>query len=151
MQEIGLRADNSTLSDLGIKDGTIYWNLTSDELTKIALEKKQAILTSNGAINVSTGEFTGRSPKDRFIVKDSITNDSVWWGDINNPFNEDKFEIIHKKIIKYLNNKELFVRDSYACAEKKYRMNIRVVNEYPWSNLFAHNMFLRPKNEEIKN
>ncbi len=151
MQEIGLRADNSTLSDLGIKDGTIYWNLTSDELTKIALEKKQAILTSNGAINVSTGEFTGRSPKDRFIVKDSITNDSVWWGDINIPFNEDKFEIIHKKIIKYLNNKELFVRDSYACAEKKYRMNIRVVNEYPWSNLFAHNMFLRPNNEEIKN
>ena len=151
MQEIGARAENAKLSDLGINSGTIYWNLSSEELTKIAIEKNQAFLTSNGAINVSTGEFTGRSPKDRFIVKDSVTNNHVWWGDINIPFDEEKFEKLYKKVIDYLNNKELFVRDCYACAEKKYRMNIRVVNEYPWSNLFAHNMFLRPNNEEIEN
>jgi phosphoenolpyruvate carboxykinase (ATP) len=151
MQEIGVRAENAKLSDLGINSGTIYWNLSSEELTKIAIEKKQAVLTSNGAINVSTGEFTGRSPKDRFIVKDSVTNNHVWWGDTNIPFDEEKFEKLYKKIIDYLNNKELFVRDCYACAEEKYRMNIRVVNEYAWSNLFAHNMFLRPNNEEIEN
>ncbi|MAR39316.1 MAG: phosphoenolpyruvate carboxykinase (ATP) [Flavobacteriales bacterium] len=151
MTETGKRAQGATISDLGIKNGTAHWNLSPEKLSKIAVDKEQATITSSGAININTGEFTGRSPMDRFIVKDSITENSVWWGDVNLSFDEDKFDLLHSKILDYLSGKELYVRDCYACADPKYRMNIRVVNEYSWSNMFAYNMFLRPTEEEIEN
>ena len=105
---------------------------------------------SSGALAVNTGEFTGRSPMDRFIVEDEITKDKVWWGNINIPFEPEKFDNLYDKVIAYLNEKELFVRDCYACADPAYKLNIRVVNEYPWSNMFAHNMFLRPTEQELE-
>ena len=145
------RASKNNLTDLGITNAKVHWNLSSDELQKHALNKDQAKLTSQGAITINTGKFTGRSPLDRFIVKDSITENTVWWGDINVPFEEEKFNQLHKKIIAYLSNKEIYARDSYACASEEHRLNIRVVNEYPWSNLFAYNMFLRPTEEELEN
>ncbi len=141
--------NNNTLSELGIRAGKVHWNLSSEMLSKIAIEKENAIKTSSGAINVSTGEFTGRSPMDRFIVKDSITENTVWWGDINIAFDEDKFEGLYKKITKYLSHKEIYARDCYACADKRHKINIRVINEYAWSNMFAYNMFLRPNDQEI--
>ena len=151
MTETGKRASNATITDLGIKNATAHWNLSPENLTKIAVEKGQATLTSSGAININTGEFTGRSPKDRFIVRDTITENSVWWGDVNLSFDEDKFDSLHLKVLDYLSGKELYVRNSYACADPKYKMNITVVNEYAWSNLFAYNMFLRPTDSEIEN
>ena len=151
MTETGKRAKNATISDLGIKNAVAHWNLSPEKLAEIAIEKGQATQTSTGAININTGEFTGRSPKDRFIVYDNITKDSVWWGDINIPFEEEKFEQLHKRVIEYLNGKELFVRDAYACADSRFKMNLRIINEYAWSNLFAYNMFLRPSEEEINN
>ena len=73
-----------------LKDATTHWNLSPEELASIAIEKGQATLTSTGAININTGEFTGRSPKDRFIVRDAITEKSVWWGDVNLSFDENR-------------------------------------------------------------
>jgi len=151
MTETGKRANNATISDLGIKNSTAHWNLSPEELARISIEKGQATLTSTGAININTGEFTGRSPMDRFIVRDAITEESVWWGDVNLSFDENKFDALHQKVLNYLSEKELYVRDAYACADEKYRMNIRVVNEYAWSNMFAYNMFLRPTDTEIEN
>ena len=151
MTETGKRAKNATISDLGIKNAIVHWNLDPDKLAEIAIKNGQAKLTSNGAININTGEFTGRSPMDRFIVRDAITEKKVWWGDINQAFNEQKFDILHQKILNYLSNKEIYVRDAFACADKNYRMKIRVVNEFSWSNMFAYNMFLRPNDNEIKN
>ena len=151
MTETGKRANNATITDLGIKNATAHWNLSPENLAKIAVEKGQATLTTSGAININTGEFTGRSPKDRFIVRDAITENSVWWGDVNLSFDEDKFDSLHLKVLDYLSGKELYVRNSYACADPKYKMNITVVNEYAWSNLFAYNMFLRPTDSEIEN
>ncbi|MAU37111.1 MAG: phosphoenolpyruvate carboxykinase (ATP) [Flavobacteriales bacterium] len=150
MTETGKRANNATISDLGIKHATAHWNLSPEELADIAIKEGQAILTSTGAINIKTGEFTGRSPMDRFIVKDTVTKESVWWGDVNLPFSSVKFDELHQKMLQYLQNKEIYVRDAYACADEKYRINIRVVNEYAWSNMFAYNMFLRPSNSEIE-
>ena len=150
MTETGKRANNATISDLGIKNATAHWNLSSEKLANISIEKGQASLTSTGAININTGEFTGRSPKDRFIVRDAITEKSVWWGSVNLSFDEDKFDALQQKIVNYLSGKELYVRDAYACADKSYRMNIRVVTEYAWSNMFAYNMFLRPSDSEIE-
>ena len=98
MAETGKRAENATITELGIHNSTVYWNLTSKELADISLKKGEATKTSTGAININTGEFTGRSPMDRFIVKDELTKDPVWWGDINLSFDQKKFDKLHKKI-----------------------------------------------------
>tara|TARA_R110002012_G_scaffold180036_1_gene345897 strand:+ start:109 stop:1719 length:1611 start_codon:yes stop_codon:yes gene_type:complete len=139
------------LDQYGIKNATVHYQLSSDQLHDTILEKGQGEESSTGAIAIHTGEFTGRSPKDRFIVKDAITEDKVWWGNINIPFDSDKFESLYNKVTNYLSEKEVFVRDAYACADKDYKLNIRVINEYPWSNMFAHNMFLRPTEAELEN
>ncbi len=144
------RPESVSLASNGITHSNIHYQLSSSELHAITLEKKMGKEASSGALAVNTGEFTGRSPKDRFIVKDAITTDNVWWGDINIPFEPSKFDALHDKVIAYLNEKELYVRDCYACADHNYRMDIRVINEYPWSNLFAYNMFIRPTDEELK-
>ena len=139
-----------SLEQLGIKNATVHYQLTSDELHDTTLAKKQGEETSLGAINVKTGEFTGRSPKDRFIVKDDITKDKIWWSDINVAFDADKFDALYDKVVDYLSNKEVFVRDSFICSDENYKMSVRAVNEYPWSNMFVHNMFIRPTNEELE-
>ena len=140
---------DTNLEYLGIKGAKENWNMSSDELTKISLEKGMAEMTSSGAMSVNTGEFTGRSPKDRFIVKDDITKDEVWWGNINVPFDSDKFDKLYNKVVDYLSNKEIYVRDAITCADPEFQTNIRVVNEYPWSNMFAFNMFQRPTEEQL--
>lgn len=150
MADKGLKAPNANVENYGIKNATVNWNMSPEDLDKIAVDLGQAQMTSTGAITVNTGEFTGRSPKDRFIVKDDITKDAIWWGDINIPFDSDKFDQLYDKVVAYLSEKEIYVRDSYACSDPEFRMNLRVINEYPWSNHFAYNMFLRPTEEEIK-
>jgi len=140
-----------SLEKYGIKNAQVHYQLPPDELQAITVEKNQGKETSNEVLAVNTGEFTGRSPKDRFIVKDDVTKDRVWWGDINIAFDSDKFQQLYDKVVDYLSEKEVFVRDSYACADDNYRLNIRVINEYPWSNIFAYNMFLRPTETELEN
>ncbi|WP_127018722.1 phosphoenolpyruvate carboxykinase (ATP) [Flagellimonas beolgyonensis] len=140
-----------SLISYGIDHENVHYQLSPEELHQLTLENDMGKEASSGALAVNTGEFTGRSPMDRFIVKDAITEDKVWWGNINIPFDPEKFDKLYDKVIAYLNNKELFVRDSYACADPAYKLNIRVINEYPWSNMFAYNMFLRPTDEELEN
>ncbi len=133
------------------KDSSIYWNLTPAELIELALSRGEGCLNDTGALMCDTGKFTGRSPKDRFIVKDEQTADKVWWGDINMPFEPEKFNQLKDKLVKNLDGKDLFIRDAYAGAEDKYRLNIRVINTRAWHNLFCYNMFLRPSREELAN
>lgn len=140
-----------SLEKYGIKNAKIKYQLSPERLHQITIEKGQGVETSSGALAVNTGEFTGRSPNDRFIVEDAMTRDRVWWGKINMPFDAAKFDALYNKVADYLSNKEVFVRDCYACADADYRLNIRVINEYPWSNQFAYNMFLRPTDDELKN
>jgi phosphoenolpyruvate carboxykinase (ATP) len=146
-----IEAEKPDLKKLGIKKAVEHWNLSPEALADIAVEKRMAERVNSGAIAIDTGEFTGRAPKDRFIVEDEITKDTVWWGNINIPFSSEKFDQLQEKMIKYLDGKELYIRDAYACADPKYRMNVRVINEYPWSNMFVYNMFLRPTEEELIN
>jgi len=138
-----------SLGQYGIENTKINYQLSPQGLHEITIDKGQGVEASSGALAVNTGEFTGRSPQDRFIVKDDITKDRVWWGDINIPFESKTFAKLYDKVTDYLSNKELFVRDCYACADKNYKLNIRVINEHPWSNMFASNMFLRPTKEEL--
>lgn len=151
MSNFGLFTKTISLEKMGIKNANVKYQLTPDELHDITIEKGQGVESSTGALAINTGEFTGRSPQDRFIVKDSITEDKVWWGNINIPFDSDKFEKLYNKVTEYLSGKEVYVRDSYVCADPNYRMNVRVVTECAWSNLFCYNMFLRPEDSELEN
>jgi len=141
---------NQNLSDLGLKNVTAHWNLTTAELTELTLAKGMGSLTNNGTLTVDTGEFTGRSPKDRFIVEDDMTRDTVDWNDINQPISADSFDTLYDKILGYFQGKEVYVRDCYACSNRQYRLKIRVINEYPWQNIFVRNMFIRPERKELE-
>lgn len=140
-----------SLDQYGIKNAKVHYQLSSEKLHDITIANGQGVEASSGALAVNTGEFTGRSPKDRFIVKDDVTKDRVWWGDINIPFDSNDFQKLYDKVAHYLSEKDVYVRDSYACADEKYKLNIRVITEYPWSNQFADNMFLRPTEKELEN
>jgi phosphoenolpyruvate carboxykinase (ATP) len=143
---------NNLKSSIGLSSlGQQFWNLTPAELIEDCIITGDGMLTDTGSLAIETGEFTGRSPKDRFIVRDEITENAVWWGDINIGFSPDKFDALYTRMQNFLVAKDVYVRDTYACADKKFRLNIRVVSEFAWSNLFAHNMFLRPTNDEIQN
>jgi phosphoenolpyruvate carboxykinase (ATP) len=153
MNEFGKRGKNANLKDsIGLYNlGNVYWNMTPAELVEETIVNGQGMLTDTGALAIETGEFTGRSPKDRFIVLDEKTKDSVWWGDINIAFSQEKFDALYNRMKAYLNNRDVYVRDAYACANPEYKLNLRVVTEYPWSNMFAYNMFLRPTEDEVEN
>ena len=142
----------TALAKIGLKTTKpVHYQLSPKELTEQTLQRKEGVLNDTGALVVKTGEFTGRSPKDKFIVKDDITADTVHWNDFNIPIEPKYFDNMYDKLMKHLSAKEVWVRDSYVCADSNYRLNIRVINENPWSNLFAYNMFLRPAESELEN
>ncbi|MBP9740631.1 MAG: phosphoenolpyruvate carboxykinase (ATP), partial [Chitinophagaceae bacterium] len=141
------------LLSMGISEATnVHYQLSPEELTAQAVSKGQGVLNDTGALCVQTGEFTGRSPLDKFIVKDDLTESTVHWNNFNIPIDDKYFQQLKKKVLNYLGQQdEIWVRDAYACASPEHRINIRVINENPWSNLFAYNMFLRPTDEELEN
>ncbi|MCO6494574.1 MAG: phosphoenolpyruvate carboxykinase (ATP) [Bacteroidetes bacterium] len=142
--------DNNQIVEQIIQNASkAHINLTVDQLVEKALERGEGKLTDMGALAADTGEFTGRSPKDKFTVCDEKTENSVWWGDINFKFSPENFDKLFDKVVAHYKGKELFVRDAYACANPTYRLNIKVVNETAYQNLFANNLFLRPTAEEL--
>lgn len=152
MQASGLQNPPTALEAVGVKGvKTTYWNLPPEALIEHTIIKGMGELTDTGALSIHTGEFTGRSPEDRFIVKDSITQNKVNWGKVNLPFEPKKFDSLWRKACQYLKKKEVYVRDAMACASANpdYQLRTRVITEYPWSNLFAYNMFLRPTPEQL--
>lgn len=156
MSFTGLKSQAAGLETVGIHDtGIQNWNLSPAELVEETIKRGQGVLADNGGLCVSTGKFTGRSPKDKFVVEDAETRDNVWWkedgGKNNNRIQSDEFNALFDKVIASLNGRELFVRDAYAGADENYRLNVRVVNIYPWQNLFANNLFIRPSKEELVN
>lgn len=147
---IGIKNHNASIEELGINNTTRqYWNLTPEELVEHSIRKGMGVIADSGALSIKTGKFTGRSPMDRFLVKDNITKDTVDWGEINLPFSPEKFDRLYGKITSYLQGKEVYVKDGYSCADENYRLNVRLISEYPWSSQFLHNMFLRPSHEEL--
>jgi len=140
-----------SLEQYGLKDVTVNWNLSPEELQKITVDKGMGKETANGTLAINTGKFTGRSPQDRFLVKDDYTADKVWWGKTNKPVSPENFDKLKNEITKYLSGKEIYARDGYVCAEPEFRTNIRTVTELPWSNMFVYNMFLRPSEKELEN
>ncbi|MEJ7779741.1 MAG: phosphoenolpyruvate carboxykinase (ATP) [Daejeonella sp.] len=139
--------NNSEVPDLGyleFRAQEFFYQLSPGELKTLAIDNNEGILSSTGALAVSTGKFTGRSPRDRFIVRDKITADPVFWGDVNIPFDENKFNELYTKLCVYLQDRTLYVRDGGLCADEKYRLTVRTITETAYQNLFANNLFLRP-------
>lgn len=129
------------LASLGFSNCETHWNYLPEQLIEETIRKRQGVLSDKGALRVMTGKFTGRAPKDRFIVNDSITENSVDWNGINTPFDKEHFTGLKEKVIAYLDQNEVYVMDLAACADPAHELKIRVVTEYPWSAQFADNMF----------
>lgn len=137
------------LKHLSLDPAKIRYMMAPPELIEESIRQDMGMLSNSGALCIDTGKFTGRSPKDRFIVKDRETNDAVDWGTINKPFSEEHYELLKQDVLKYIRERILYVHDGYVCADDRYRLNVRVLAEYPWSAMFAHNMFLRLSKDEI--
>jgi phosphoenolpyruvate carboxykinase (ATP) len=147
-----LTAPIDALKKLGLSlSGNVHYQLSPDQLTDQAVQRGDGVLNDTGALLINTGKFTGRSPKDKFTVKDALTENTVHWNDFNIPFEEKNFFQLKEKMLAYLGDKEIWVRDCYACAEEAYRLKLRVINENPWSNLFCYNMFIRPEEKDLEN
>lgn len=149
MKEFGTKSRVRDLYAIGIKSAKIHWNYSPAELYEQILKREEGELTDTGAIMVDTSAFTGRAPKDKYLVKDDKTANTVWWGDINQPVEPAVFDEVYDEMVKYLYSKELYVRDAYAGADPRYRMKVRFVNTQAWQSLFVYNMFLRPTEEEL--
>ncbi|TFB13808.1 phosphoenolpyruvate carboxykinase (ATP) [Filobacillus milosensis] len=127
-------------------------NLPIASLVERVLSREEGILTSTGAVRATTGKYTGRSPKDKFIVQDEETKDQVEWGEVNQPINEDKFLNLFNKVTDYLSEQdELFTFNGFAGGDEKYRLPIQVITQFAWHNLFANQLFIRPTEDELKN
>ena len=134
------------------RGGNLQIQLGTAKLVEKVLERNEGILTSTGAVRAETGLYTGRSPEDKFIVKDALTENEIEWGTVNQPFDPEKFTKLYDKVLNYLKQQnEVFVFKGYAGADPEYRLSIQVINEFAWHNLFAQQLFIRPTKEELKN
>jgi phosphoenolpyruvate carboxykinase (ATP) len=140
------------LVNLGLRMGeNIHYQLDPEELTEQTLLRGEGWLNDTGALVINTGKFTGRSPKDKFTVKDALTEETVHWNDFNLPFEERHFFQLKDKMMAYLQGREIWVRDCLACADLNFQLRLRVINEQPSANLFCYNMFIRPVESELEN
>jgi phosphoenolpyruvate carboxykinase (ATP) len=127
----------------------VYWNLATAEIIERALQRQEGQLSSTGALVVRTGEYTGRSPNDKFVVETPDVQDKVWWGKVNQPISSEAFDKLYNRVLEHLQDRELFVVDGYACADPRQKLPIRVVTEMAWHSVFARQLFLRPTAEEL--
>jgi phosphoenolpyruvate carboxykinase (ATP) len=145
MKHFGHRAKEASLEAFGIRDAAnVYWNLTTPELYSEVIKRGEGHLVHLGPLAVDTGKYTGRSPKDKFIVKDNATSDRVDWGSVNQPMEREKFAVLKQDMLAATKGKNLFVQDVFIGTHANYRVPVRVITEFAWHSLFIRNMFVRP-------
>ncbi|HEX9808178.1 MAG TPA: phosphoenolpyruvate carboxykinase [Alphaproteobacteria bacterium] len=150
MQERGPIKSSHGLDRHGISGaGTVHWNLDATLLYEESIRRSEGLLAPGGALVVETGEYTGRSPKDKFIVEEATSRDNIWWGSVNRPTSEETYRKIRDKFLAYFKGRDLFVQDCFAGADPAFRLGIRVVTDTAWHALFSRNMFLRPTAEQL--
>ena len=134
------------LKDCGIRNvGNLHWNLSVPRLYEEALKNGEGKIVSGGPFVANTGIHTGRSPNDKFIVKEDSTRDEIWWGKVNRPISEEKFDQLHQKVLSFLQGKTLYVRDCYAGATPEHRISVRIVNTFAWHSIFIGSLLLPPE------
>ena len=146
MQNAGLHPNRFDLSNHGLDPlKTVYWNLPPARLVEEALLRGEGHLAANGSLVVRTGPYTGRSPKDRYIVRDEVTEQTVDWGDVNFAMTPAQFDQLYDKTIRHLRGRDLFVQDCFAGADPGYALPIRTITELAWQSLFGRQLFVRPE------
>src|SRR3712207_6635042 len=131
------------LESLGLKpSANVYWNLNTPELYEIIARRGEGNISAHGALIVDTGEHTGRAAKDKAIVREPSSEEHVFWGEVNKDFPQEKFDAIRDRMMKHASGLELFVQDTYAGADPRYRLPVRIITELAWHSLFARTMFI---------
>jgi phosphoenolpyruvate carboxykinase (ATP) len=149
MNDAGDRRSRYGLENHGIVNvDAIHWNLPTPSLYEEAVRRREGAIGHHGPLVVSTGDYTGRSPNDKFIVREPSCESNVAWGKVNKPFEPERFDRFYARLLAYLQRKDVFVQDCYAGADPRYRVPVRVITEMAWQNLFARNLFLFAKPEE---
>jgi phosphoenolpyruvate carboxykinase (ATP) len=144
-----------TASDYGLENHgfsnleTVYWNLSTPALYEHAVRNREGLVAHLGPLAVRTGTHTGRSPNDKFVVRDSQTEGDVWWGNVNRAFDPANFDNLHRRMTAYFQQKDVYVQDCFAGADPNYRLPIRVITQMAWHSLFAHTMFIHGTPEEL--
>jgi phosphoenolpyruvate carboxykinase (ATP) len=137
------------LDAVGLKNFKAKWNLGVAALYEEALRRGEGLLSKDGAFVCSTGKYTGRSPNDKFVVKEASSEKNVDWGKVNKPFDPAKFSALHARMMAHAADKDLFVLDAYAGADPAFRLPVRIVTELAWHNMFVRNMFI-PENDPAR-
>ncbi len=151
MQNPGVHPGNHDLSRHGLRNvQQAHWNLGSAQLIEQAIERREGMLASGGALVVRTGQFTGRSPKDKYIVREPGTESTVNWGSVNQPMTEAQFDGLFQRMLQFWDGQDVFVQDCFAGADATYKLPIRVIAQRAWHTLFAHQLFVRPEPGKTK-
>ncbi|MBP9502155.1 MAG: phosphoenolpyruvate carboxykinase (ATP) [Candidatus Promineofilum sp.] len=149
MQNFGAYVSEYGVENHGIKNpGTVYWNLTTPMLYEQVTRRNEGRIAHLGPLVVQTGSYTGRSPNDKFVVKEPSSEADIWWGKVNRPFTPEHFDYLYRKMVAYTQNRDIFVFDGYVGGDPEFRMPVRIITEYAWHNLFARNMFVRELDPE---
>ena len=150
MNQRGPHISRHGLERLGIGNiAAAHWNYRRPALYEEAVRRGEAQIAEGGALIAMTGLHTGRSPNDKYIVREPSSEHDIWWGDVNRPISRDVFNDIHGRVAAYLQGKEVFVQDCHAGADRGYRLPIRVISELAWHSLFARNLFITPADDEL--
>jgi phosphoenolpyruvate carboxykinase (ATP) len=139
----------TTLTSKLVEGAHVHRNLSTPQLVEAAIARGEASLADNGALVALTGARTGRSPRDKFIVRDAITSDTVDWGKVNQPFDPAKFEALLARVAAHMRERDLYVLDLYAGADEHYRLPVQVIAEYAWHALFVKQLFVRVPAEAL--
>lgn len=151
MQNAGVRPSRHGLEQHGFRNWDIaYWNLGTAKLVEAAIQRHEGVLAGNGALVVRTGHFTGRSPRDKFVVRDAATESTVNWGAVNQPMTSEAFDQLYRKVLAHFQGQEVFVQDLLAGADEHYQLPIRVVTRRAWHALFGRQLFLRQAYERLE-
>jgi phosphoenolpyruvate carboxykinase (ATP) len=132
-----------------INVNNVYWNLATPALYEESIRRHEAFMAHLGPLVVRTGQHTGRAPNDKFTVREPSTADHIWWGKVNRPFEPARFDELHRRLLSYLQLKDVFVQDCWAGADPEYRLPVRIITEDAWHSLFARNMFIQATSEEL--
>ena len=144
MQETGIRNGAFGTDKFGLRNlRCVHWNLGAPQLYQHSLSAGEAVVSADGALCADTGDFTGRSPKDKFTVRDATTDRKMWWAG-NQSITPDQFEALYADFLKHAEGKTLFAQDLYGGADSNYRINTRVYTEYAWHSLFIRQLLIRP-------
>jgi phosphoenolpyruvate carboxykinase (ATP) len=150
-QDKGHKRTSYELDNYGITEAAnIYWNLNTPELYEEIARREEGIFSDHGALIVDTGEHTGRAAKDKAIVRDSSSEDKVFWGEVNKEFTQEKFNALKERMMMHVKGGDLFVQDTFAGADARYRLPVRVITEFAWHSLFARTMFINDAVDDHK-